>query len=177
MLSTVEKMARNDQTGYIFAKCKGERAHTVSQIEHIPNVESCTPVTGRFDLVIKLGTNEPTKAFTTVEKIRNIPSITNTQTTISFESIINSSNKTDSESPLAFALLKVKGSFSTILQKLKTIPNFAEAHVIPGAFDILAAFRADTSEELLERSVEKIGSINGITASETLISYSPPEKF
>ena len=177
MLSTVEKMARNDQTGYIFAKCKGERAHTVSQIQRIPNVESCTPVTGRFDLVIKLRTNEPTKAFTTVEKIRNIPSITNTQTTISFESVINSSNKTDSESPLAFALLKVKGSFSTILQKLKTIPNFAEAHVIPGAFDILAAFRADTSEELLERSVEKIGSINGITASETLISYSPPEKF
>ena len=177
MLSTVEKMARNDQTGYIFAKCKGERAHTVSQIEHIPNVESCTPVTGRFDLVIKLRTNEPTKAFTTMEKIRSIPSITNTQTTISFESITNSSNKADSESPLAFALLKVKGSFSTILQKLKTIPNFAEAHVIPGAFDILAAFRADTSEELLERSVEKIGSINGITASETLISYSPPEKF
>src|SRR5947209_17883153 len=107
-------MARNDQTSYIFAKCKGERAHTVSQIEHIPNVESCTPVTGRFDLVIKLGTNEPTKAFTTVEKIRSIPSITNPQTTISCESIINSSNHTDSESPLAFTPLKVKGSFVTI---------------------------------------------------------------
>src|SRR5947209_2831005 len=170
-------MTKSDQTSYIFAKCKGQRARTISQIQRIPNVESCTPVTGRFDLVIKLRTNEPTKAFTTMEKIRNIPSITNTQTTISFESIINSSNRADSESPLAFALLKVKGSFSTILQKLRTIPNFAEAHVIPGAFDILTAFRADTSEELLERSVEKIGSINGITASETLISYSPPEKF
>ena len=64
-----------------------------------------------------------------------------------------------------------------ILRKLRTIPNFAEAHVVPGAFDILAAFRADSSEELLEKSVEKIGSINGITASETLISYSLPEKF
>src|SRR5467141_2880534 len=169
-------MARNEQTSYIFAKCKGERAHTISQIQRIPNVESCTPVTGRFDLVIKLRTNEPTKAFTTVEKIRSIPSVINTQTTISFESIINGSNHTDSESPLAFALLKVKGSFDTILRKLKTIPNFAEAHVIPGAFDILAAFRADSSEDLLEKSVEKIGSINGITASETLISYSPPEK-
>src|SRR5205814_1943479 len=80
-LSTVEKMTKNEQTSYIFAKCKGERAHTISQIEHIPNVESATPVTGRFDLVIKLGTNEPTKAFTTMEKIRDIPSITNTQTT------------------------------------------------------------------------------------------------
>src|SRR2546428_13202419 len=112
-------MTRNEQTSYIFAKCKGERVHTVSQIEHIPNVESCTPVTGRFDLVIKLRTNEPTKAFTTMEKIRSIPSITNTQTTISFESIINSSNKGDSDSALAFALLKARGSFGTILQKLK----------------------------------------------------------
>jgi len=167
-------MTGNEQTSYIFAKCKGERAHTISQIERIPNVESATPVTGRFDLVIKLRTNEPTKAFTAVEEIRNVPSITNTQTTISFESIINSSNRADSKSPLAFALLKVRGSFDTILGKLRTIPNFAQAHVIPGAFDIFAAFRADSSEALLEKSVEKIGSIDGITASETLISYSLP---
>ena len=170
-------MARNEQTGCIFAKCKGDRARTVSQIQRLPNVESATPVTGRFDLVIKLRTNEPTKAFTTMEKIRSIPNITNTQTTISFESIINSSNRADSDSSLAFALLKVRGSFNAILQKLKAIPNFAEAHVVPGAFDILAAFRADSSEELLEQSVEKISSINGITASETLISYNLPEKF
>jgi len=170
-------MTKNEQTCYIFAKCKGERAHTISQIQRIPNVESATPVTGRFDLVIKLRTNEPSKAYTTIEKIRSIPSITNTQTTISFESVSNRSNHADSESPLAFALLKVRGSFDAILRKLKAIPNFAEAHVIPGAFDILAAFRADTSEELLEKSVEKIGSINGVTASETLISYSPPERF
>src|SRR5690242_19188724 len=115
-------MARNEQTGYIFAKCKGDRARTVSQIQRLPNVESATPVTGRFDLVIKLRTNEPTKAFTTMEKIRSIPSITNTQTTISFESIINNSNPADSESTLAFALLKVRGSFDAILRKLKTIP-------------------------------------------------------
>ncbi len=173
---TVRKMPKNESTSYIFANCKGERAHIISQIERIPNVETATPVTGRFDLVIKLGTNDPSKAYTTMEKIRSIPSITSTQTTISFESIANNSNNADSESPLAFALLKVRGTFESVLRKLKTIPNFAEAHVIPGAFDILAAFRADSSEELLERSVEKIGSINGITASETLISYSPPER-
>src|SRR5438477_11549010 len=86
-LSTVEKMTKNEHTSYIFAKCKGERAHTISQIEHIPNVESAKPVTGRFDLVSKLGTNERTKAFTTMEQIRDIPRITHTQTTISFESI------------------------------------------------------------------------------------------
>src|SRR5947209_18526597 len=104
MVFTVEKMTKNEQASYIFAKCKGERTRTISQIQRIPNVESCTPVTGRFDLVIKLRTNEPTKAFTTMEKIRSIPSITNTQTTISFESITNSSNRADRESPLAFAI-------------------------------------------------------------------------
>ncbi len=171
-------MPRNEATSYIFANCKGERAHTINQIQRLPNVETATPVTGRFDLVIKLTTNEPSKAFTTMEKIRAIPSITNTQTTISFESISNSNrtNQADSDSPLAFALLKVRGTFDTVLRKLKTIPNFAEAHVIPGAFDILAAFRADSPEELVEQSVEKISNINGITSSETLLSYTPPER-
>ncbi|HEV2120885.1 MAG TPA: hypothetical protein VGS11_12385 [Candidatus Bathyarchaeia archaeon] len=42
-------------------------------------------------------------------------------------------------------------------------------------FDMLAAFRPESSEEPLEKSVEKITSINGITASETLISFSLPE--
>src|SRR5881296_977435 len=172
-------MPRNEATSYIFANCKGERANTISQIQRLPNVENATPVTGRFDLVIKLRTNEPSKAFTTMEKIRSIPNITNTQTALSFESVTSSTQRNsqiDNDSPLAFALLKVRGTFATVLQKLKSIPNFAEAHVIPGAFDILAAFRADSQEELLEESVEKIGSINGITASETLISYSPPER-
>src|SRR5438309_10762277 len=104
-------MARNEQTGYIFAKCKGERARIVSQILRIPNVKSATPVTGRFDLVIKLRTNDPTKAFTTMEKIRSIAGITNTQTTISIESIINSSNRADSNGSLAFDLLNVRVSF------------------------------------------------------------------
>src|SRR5438094_9847172 len=116
-------MARNDQTGYIFAKCKGDRAHIISQIQRIPTVESATRVTGRFDLVIKLRTNEPTKAFTTMEKIRSIPSITDTRTTISFQSITTSSNKADSESPVTFALSEVKGSLGTVPHTVQPHPN------------------------------------------------------
>jgi DNA-binding Lrp family transcriptional regulator len=171
-------MPRNEATSYIFANCKGERTHTISQIQRVPNVEIATPVTGRFDLVIRLTTNEPSKCFIAMEKIRSIPSITNTQTALSFESINSGTRNSeiDSESPQAFALLKVRGTFDPVLRKLKTIPNFAEAHVIPGAFDILAAFRADSPEELVEQSVEKISNISGITSSETLLSYTPPER-
>src|SRR5467141_4896013 len=103
-------MTRNEQTSYIFAKCKGERAHTISQIERIPSVESVTPVTGRFDLVIKLGTNEPSKAFNIVEKIRKIKGITSTQTGISLQKISNT-KKDESDDPIAFALVKVRGAF------------------------------------------------------------------
>src|SRR5213593_5194551 len=132
-------MARNDQTGYIFAKCKGERAHNISQIQRIPNVESVTPVTGRFDLVIKLRTNEPHKAFNIVEKIRKIKGITSTQTGISLQKISNK-KKDESEDPIAFALVKVKGAFKNVLHKIKSFPNFVEAHIIPGEFDVFAAF-------------------------------------
>src|SRR5215467_10355549 len=98
-------MPKNESTSYIFANCKGERASTISQIQRLPNVENATPVTGRFDLIIKLKTNQPNKAFSTMEKIRSIPNITNTQTALSFESITSpntrNQNQYDNESPLA----------------------------------------------------------------------------
>lgn len=48
------------------------------------------------------------------------------------------------------------------------------APLVPRAFDLRVAFRTNSFEELLEEVVEKMGSINGITASETLISYNLP---
>ena len=142
----------------------------MSQLRKIANVESVIPVTGRFDLVIKLRTNEPNKAFNIVEKIRKIEGITSTQTGISLQKISNA-KKDESEDPIAFALVKVRGAFKSVLQKIKTFPNFVEAHVIPGEFDVFAAFHGYSPEELLETSVEKLGSINGVTAIETLVAW------
>jgi len=171
-------MSKNTRSGsdnsFIFARCKGERAHAISQIKHLPNVESVTPVTGRFDLVIKLHTNEPAKAFSTLERVRTIKSITSTETAISFQKITNTTHTDfDNENPIAFTLMKVKGTFRSVLQRLRSFPNFAEAHIIPGRFDILATFKGYSPEETLE-PVEKIGTINGVTSSETLIAYNPP---
>jgi len=148
----------------------------MSQLRKIANVESVIPVTGRFDLVIKLRTNEPNKAFNIVEKIRKIEGITSTQTGISLQKISNA-KKDESEDPIAFALVKVRGAFKSVLQKIKTFPNFVEAHVIPGEFDIFAAFHGYSPEELLETSVEKLGNINGVTAMETLIAWTPTSPY
>src|SRR5205807_4452783 len=71
-------MTKSDQTSWVFANVKGGITRAISQLRKIENVESVTPVTGRFDLVIKLRTNEPNKTFNIVEKIRKIKGIAST---------------------------------------------------------------------------------------------------
>jgi DNA-binding Lrp family transcriptional regulator len=169
-------MPKSQPTSWIFANVKGGITHTISQLLKINHVVSVTPVTGRFDLVIKLGTNEPHKAFNIVEKIRKIKGVTSTQTGISLRKISNA-KKDESDDPIAFALVKVKGAFKNVLRKIKTFPNFVEAHVIPGEFDLFAAFHGYSPEELLETSVEKLGSFNGIASMETLVAWTPTSPY
>ena len=164
--------AKSEQTSLVFVNIKSRMHQAISQLKHITNVESVTPVTGRFDAVIKLRTNDPEKAFNAVEKIREIDDVTATQTGLSLQHV-SSPHEGEREQPIAFALMKVKGTISEILHKLKSFPNFLEANVIPGEFDIVAAFRGHNPKEVLETSVDKIGSINGITANETLIAWNP----
>ena len=172
-----ETMSKSASTSFVFANAKGELGHIVTQLKRVSNIESVTPVTGRFDLVIRLKTNEPIKAFNTVEKIRSITGITSTQTAFSIENVSNAKNREESsEPPLAYALVKVKGKFRTVLQKLKSFPNLVEAHLIPGEFDVVASFNGFSQDELMENSVEKISRINGVTASETLITWTPTNR-
>src|SRR2546430_4006021 len=165
-------MPKSEQTSWVFANVKGGITRAISQLRKINSVESVTPVTGRFDLVIKLMTNEPQKAFNIVEKIRKIKGITSTQTGISLQKISNA-KKDESEDPIAFALVKVKGAFKNVLQKIKTFPNFVEAHVIPGEFDVFAAFHGYSPEELLETSVEKLRSEERRVGKECRSRWSP----
>ena len=112
-------MPKSEQTSWVFANVRGGITRAISQLQKINSVETVTPVTGRFDLVIKLRTNEPHKAFNIVEKIREIKGITSTQTGISLQKISNK-KKDESEDPIAFALVKVKGAYKNVLQKIKT---------------------------------------------------------
>ncbi len=163
--------SQRESSSWVFASVKTGIPHTITQLKHITNVESVIPVAGRFDLAIKLRTNDPEKAFNAIEKIREVEGITATQTALSLQHISNSEE--GNQQPIAFALMKVRGVLHETLRKLKTFPNFVEAHVIPGEFDILAAFHGHSPKEVLENSIEKIGSINGVTGSETLIAWTP----
>ena len=92
-------MSKSASTSFVFANAKGELGHIVSQLKRVGSIESVTPVTGRFDLVIRLKTNEPIKAFNTVEKIRSITGITSTQTAFSIENVSNAKNREESSEP------------------------------------------------------------------------------
>ncbi len=165
-------MSKPESTSLVFANCKGPLTTTMTRLKRISNVESITPVTGRFDLVIKLRTNDPTKVFNAIQKIRSIKNVTHTQTALSFQKITNGDSGSR-EQPLAFALFKVNGTFQNVLRRLKSIPNLLEAHVIPGEFDVVASFHGYSQDEVLENSVEKLNTISGISASETLIAWNP----
>jgi DNA-binding Lrp family transcriptional regulator len=167
----VRKVSKTEATSWIFANCSRGVTNAISQIRRITTVESVTPVTGRFDLVIKLRTNNPAKAFNTVERIRGITGITSTQSAIPFQTL--SSSRRETESPLGFTLLKVRGKVQNVLRRLKTIPNLLEAHILPGEFDVLASFKGYDPEELAETAVEKVNNITGVTTSETLVAYTP----
>jgi DNA-binding Lrp family transcriptional regulator len=167
-------MSKSESISFVFANAKGAPERIISQLKKITNIASITPVTGRFDLVIKLKTNELAKAFSTVERIRSISGITSTQTAPSIETVTNPRNREDSnEPPVGYALVKIKGRIQSVLQKLKTFPNLIEAHLIPGEYDVVASFNGFSQDELMETSVGKLNSINGVTASETLISWTP----
>src|SRR5437763_10552205 len=99
--------AKSEQTSFVFANIKSRMHQAISQLKHITNVESVTPVTGRFDVVIKQRTNDQEKAFNAVEKIREIDDVMATQTVLSLQHV-SRPHEGELEQHIAFTLKKVK---------------------------------------------------------------------
>src|SRR5439155_23831359 len=94
--------AKSEQTSLVFVNIKSRMHQAISQLKHITNVESVTPVTGGSDVVVKLRTNDPEKACKAVEKIREIDDVTSTQTGLSLQHV-SSPHEVEPEQATAFA--------------------------------------------------------------------------
>src|SRR5437879_13029624 len=105
--------AKSEQTSLVFVNIKSRMHQAISQLKHITNVESVTPVTGRFDVLIKLRTNDPEKAFNAVEKIREIADVTPTQTSLSLQHV-TSPHESERAQPIAVSLLTALGAIRDI---------------------------------------------------------------
>jgi nitrate reductase NapAB chaperone NapD len=159
---------------YVFATVNpGRSTNVVEELKRNSQIDIIAPVTGRYDLVLRLKPNTPHNIYQTVKEIRNISDISTTDTHTGFDGI-QPTKKLESQMALGFSLVNVQHtSIEKMIKALSSIPGFVEASTVPGQFDIVALWQARTSEEIMKTSVEKVNNLEGILSSETLLAHMP----
>src|SRR6267143_3875159 len=139
------------------------------QVTTIKGVAFLTQVTGRFDLVIQLNTNDVQQIYPLVNQIRAISGVLSTRTMVPVSGFSNGKNYVTG-SPLAFLLLGVEGQTQNILHNLQSLPHILNATVVPGEFDVIATIYGKDYNEIYSQ-VLQIAQIQGISTSETLFAF------
>ena len=161
---------------YVFARVQRDRVQqVVEELRKYNEIEFSAPVTGRYDIVLRLKTSNPEQLYSTINKIRNINGIKATHTCTANDGFVNG-QKLDAQGVWGFSLLSVNKPVPEVLQKLKSIPAVYDAWSFPGQFDIIMSHKAQNYEQLMKSTVEQLNHTDGITRSETLFAYQPNVK-
>jgi tRNA G37 N-methylase Trm5 len=146
----------------------------VSQVTtQLKNVQGITfaPTTGRFDLAIELKAMEPAQVQDVVNQIRSLSGVTATRTYTPIAGSATTKTVQASDS-LALILLQVNEQAQKVLQSLKQNQHVRNSFAVQGEFDVLATVYGKNTDETLS-AVTKIGEIDGVRTSETLVAYRP----
>jgi hypothetical protein len=159
---------------YVFATVNpGRSTNVVEELKRNSQIDIIAPVTGRYDLVLRLKPNTPHNIYQTVKEIREISDIRTTDTHTGFDGM-QPTKKLESQMALGFSLLNVQHiSVENTIKQLSNIPGFVEACTVPGQFDIVALWQARTSEDIVKNSFEKVTNLQGLFSSETLLAHVP----
>ncbi len=159
---------------YVFATVNpGRSTKVVEELKRNSQIDIIAPVTGRWDLVLRLKPNTPHNIYQTVKEIREISDVRTTDTHTGFDGM-QPSKKLESQMALGFSLLNVQHtSVENTIKQLSNIPGFVEACTVPGQFDIVALWQARTSEDIVKNSFEKVTNLQGLFSSETLLAHLP----
>jgi len=66
---------------YILVTCMpGSEKDVIASIKNIPNVVEVNGIMGKYDVFVKIKSNDPAKADSTISKVRNVASVTSTIT-------------------------------------------------------------------------------------------------
>jgi hypothetical protein len=153
-------MQNTNYPAYVFATVNhGMTKNVVEELKNNPNIDLIAPVTGRFDLALRLKQTTPVKGIQT------------TQTLFGFNGINGA--RFQNQMPLGISLFNVTTPFQTFVNQLKSFPGLIEAWTTPGQFDIVALWQARTSDEIVKSAFEKFPTLQGITRSETLLAPTP----
>jgi len=165
-------MQTQNYPAYVFATVhNGQTKNVVEELKNNPNIDLIAPVTGRFDLALRLKQNSPEQIVQLVSKIRQVHGIETTQTLFGFNGINGAHFQ--NQMPLGISLFNVTSPIETFVNQLKTFPGLIEAWTTPGQFDIVALWQARTSDEIVKSAFEKFPTLQGIARSETLLAPTP----
>jgi DNA-binding Lrp family transcriptional regulator len=158
---------------YVFAKVQRDQVHhVVEELRKISEIEFSSQVTGRYDIVMRLKTNNPEQIYNLVNKIRTIHGVNATNTFTANDGFING-QKLDPQGVWGFSLLSINRPLPEVLQKLKKLPALYDAWSVPGQFDIIMSYKTANYQDLMKTSIEQIAQTEGIWRSETLFAYQP----
>src|SRR6266700_2274855 len=124
---------------YVFATVNPGRAtKVVEELKRNSQIDLIAPVTGRYDLVLRLKPNTPQNVYQTVKEIREISDVRTTDTHTGFDGI-QPTKKLESQMALGVSLLNCERTTSeNVIKQLSNIPGLIEASTVPGQFDIVA---------------------------------------
>jgi DNA-binding Lrp family transcriptional regulator len=158
---------------YVFAKVQRDQVHhVVEELRKFSEIEFSAQVTGRYDIVMRLKTNNPEQIYNLVNKIRTIHGVNATNTFTANDGFTNG-QKLDNQGVWGFSLLSINRPLPEVLQRLKKLPALYDASCVPGQFDIIMSYKAKNYEDLMRTSIEQIAQTEGIWRSETLFAYQP----
>ena len=166
-------MQNTNIPAYVFATVNlGHAKNVVEELKKNENIDLVAPVTGRFDLALRIKPTTPEEIFQVVKWIRQVPGIQMTQTLFGLHGFQNGMTL-QSQSPLGISLFNVTSPIETVINQLKSFPGLVEAWTVPGQFDIVALWQARTADEIVKSTFEKFQTLQGIAKSETLLAYAP----
>ena len=158
---------------YVFATVNPVHAKkVVEELNKNENIDLVAPVTGRFDLALRIKQTNPEQIYQIVKWIRQVPGVQSTQTLFGFNGFQNGMT-IQSRMPLGISLFNVTSPVETVISQLKSFPGLVEAWTVPGQFDIVALWQARTADEIVKSAFEKFPSLQGIARSETLLASTP----
>jgi len=146
-------------------------SEVTKQLKSIQGITYYASTAGRFDLAIELKAMEPSQVREVMNKVRSLNGVTSTRTYTPFEGTATTKTVQAADS-LALVLLQVNDQAQKVLQSLKQHQNVRNAFQVQGEFDILATVYGKNTDEIFS-AVTKIGEVDGVRTSETLLAYRP----
>lgn len=159
---------------YVFASINpGRVTKVVEELKRNNQIDFIAPVTGRYDLVLRLKPSTQEQVYANVNQIRATDGVRRTSTHTAYEGYTNGS-KPESQMTFGVSLLNVEHQpTQNTLKQLSNTPGLIEAFSVPGQFDIVALWQAKTPQDIMTTTNEKLASLPGLYKSETLLTYAP----